>query len=142
MQLIVMLWILREGDALPDDEAGAATAGGRAIDPRPVTIKHYVSDDSIFFGADYLIKGVAGRILWRLLDRYVRAGSTEFSNRELRLDPELKLPAPRDNLEARLSLLRKRLYQQCDFLAVVPTARGRFRLEVERALALEEIAER
>ena len=53
-----------------------------------VTVRHYAADDSVFLGDDYLIKGVAGAILWKLAARPCAAsGRTEFTNRELRLDP-------------------------------------------------------
>ena len=52
-----------------------------------VTVRHYGADDSVFLGHDYLIKGVAGAIFWRLVREYVAHGRVEFSNRELRLDP-------------------------------------------------------
>jgi Pyridoxamine 5'-phosphate oxidase len=125
-------------DELGDDGA-AATAKRNELVNEPMPIKHYQADDSIFFGGDYVIKGVAGRILWRLLQQYTREGCRDFSNRQLRLDPELKLPTLRDNLEARLILLRRRLAEQCDFLAIVPTTRGRFRLDVSRPVTLEDI---
>src|SRR5690606_26738521 len=58
----------------------------------PVVVRHYCENDSIFLGDDYIIKGIAGAILWTLLCDYVNAGRTEFTNRALRLDPRLRLP--------------------------------------------------
>jgi adenylate cyclase len=72
-----------------------------------------------------------------LLDAYMNEGRTEFSNRELRLDVRLRLPALRSNLESRLILLRKRLVERCRELALVPIERGRFRLDVHAPIALE-----
>jgi adenylate cyclase len=53
-------------------------------------VRYFASDASTFFDGDYLIKGVAGRILWSLLSQYVATGRTEFTNRELRLDPDAR----------------------------------------------------
>jgi adenylate cyclase len=113
------------------------TAPGSA-DP-PVSVRHYPVDDSVFPGDDYLIKGVAGAIFWRLASEYVAHQRTEFSNRELRLDPRLRLPDVVDNLEARLILLERRLNDRGACVRIEKTGRGRFRLRVLRPLELVEV---
>jgi len=70
-----------------------------------VEVRHYRSNHSVFVGSDYLIKGVAGAILWKLLQVQAESGRCDFSNRELRAMPDLGLPELSDNLEARLVLL-------------------------------------
>ncbi len=106
---------------------------------RAAEVKHYAEDDSVFLDNEYLIKGVAGGILWRLLRNYQEQGRVEFSNREIRLDQTLELPDIKDNLEARLILLRKRLEERCEYLRIEKTARGRFRLDVTRPLTLVQV---
>lgn len=103
------------------------------------TIKHYKADDSIFIDEAYLIKGIAGRIFWKLVRCHAESGRADFTNREIRLDASLQLPDFKDNLEARLILLRRRLEGRCDFIKLTPAGRGRFRLGVERKLTLEEL---
>lgn len=65
----------------------------------PASVRHYAADDSVFIEDRYLIKGVAGRILWLLLRDFTSKGRLDFSNKELRVDPKLGLPGFRDNLE-------------------------------------------
>jgi adenylate cyclase len=102
------------------------------------TIKHYQSDDSIFVDDAYLIKGIAGRILWKLLLIYDSERRIQFTNREIRLDESLQLPDIRDNLEARLILLRRRLVDKTQVLRLVAEGRGKFRLDVRHSLVLVE----
>ena len=122
-----------------DDDAPSATAAAR-VEGAPLPIRHYGADDSVFLGDDYLIKGVAGAILWKLVGDFVRKGRTEFSNRELRLDTTLGLPDIADNLEARLILLQRRLAERSRDLAIEKTGRGRFRLRVLRPVQMHEVA--
>ena len=104
-----------------------------------VTVRHYPCDDSVFLDHDYLIKGVAGAILWRLVREHARSGRTDFTTRELRLDRSLRLPEFAENLDARLVLLRKRLDERSACIRIEKCGRGRFRLIVDVRLVLEEI---
>ena len=101
-----------------------------------VLIKYYQADHSVFIGSDYLIKGVAGCILWKILSQWQESGKIEFTNMELRRDPDVNLPEIGDNLEARLILLRKRLDDRSDLICMEKRGRGRFGLLVNRPLKL------
>lgn len=105
----------------------------------PLQLRHFAENDSIFIDTDYLIKGVAGSILWALLSDHVETGRTAFSNRELRLDPRIRLPDISDNLEARLILLARRLIERNAPIRIEKTARGCFQLRVERRLQLAHV---
>lgn len=123
---------------------GMATPAPAPTRPAPagatLLVRRYSANDSIFIDQNYLIKGVAGAILWKLLREYTQEGRCEFSNRELRLDPSIGLPDVADNLEARLVLLHRRLLESRPGIHLEKTGRGRFRLCVERPLQLAEIA--
>jgi adenylate cyclase len=71
-----------------------------------------------------------------LVADYTERGRTEFSNRELRLDPRVRLPDVGDNLEGRLLLLARRLVERDACVRIEKTGRGRFRLAVARPLSL------
>jgi adenylate cyclase len=131
---------MRSMQELAESAAEPSAAGNDAAPTQgaPVAIRHYAADDSVFVGDDYLIKGVAGAIFWKLLRDYAREGRTEFTNREMRLDPAIRLPDISDNLEARLILLQRRIGERASFLALEKTGRGRFRLCVRRPVHLVE----
>jgi len=122
-----------EGVARPPQDA--------AVCANEVTmrLRHYVADGSTFIDGTYLIKGVAGRLLWKVAAEYVNAGRTSFTNREARLDPTLELPAFRDNFESRLILLKRRLEERGAPLRITDTGRGRFGLLVDAPISLERV---
>lgn len=137
-QLGLMMRLLQHSPDSP--EPVAARPPPPASGGEPLLVKRYRSNDSVFLGDDYLIKGVAGAIFWRLLQQHQQSGRSDFCNRELRLDPALRLPDIDDNLEARLILLSRRLAERCQWLAIEKTGRGRFRLQIGRPYKLQEIA--
>ncbi len=136
-QLALSMEVLSESPE-PPDEPPAAFPSPATVQGTPVAIRHFAADHSVFIDKDYLIKGVAGAILRKLVGDYVEGGRTEFTNRELRLDASLGLPDITDNLEARLILLQRRLAEHCAFLGIEKTGRGRFRLKVARPLRLTD----
>lgn len=107
--------------------------------PHEVALRFFASDGSVFLDADYLIKGVAGRILWWLVRQHVDHGRTEFTNKEVRLTPELELPEYRDNLESRLILLKRRLDERKAPVRIEKAGRGRFRLVVLQPVRPEAV---
>lgn len=127
--------------AATDASAGEVASRAAVAAPSPATtrVRFFAVDGSTFLDGDYLIKGVAGRVLWVLLDHHAREGRTEFTNKEVRLDPSLELPEFRDNLESRLILLKRRLDERDAPIRIEKTGRGRFRLLVDGELRLEEV---
>lgn len=122
-------------EAAPEPRVEPESVFG-ALPPEPLQVRYHAASHSVFCNQDYVIKGVAGAILWRLLNEHVATGRTEFTNREIRLDPAIKLPDVVDNLEARLILLRRRLDEQRPGIALLKCGRGRLKLQVCRRLQL------
>jgi adenylate cyclase len=120
----------------PDDAEPARSETSPRPSGVPLHIRYFPVDHSIFIDNDYLIKGVAGSILWTLLNEHVASGRLDFCNRELRRDPRLPLPDFGDNLETRLILLQRRLAERCPAIALQKTGRGRFHLVLARPLSL------
>lgn len=119
------------------------TVADRTVAPAPLDtakaatqVRFFSVDGSTFIDGDYLIKGVAGRILWALLGHYDRDGRVEFTNREIRLDPTLEMPEFRDNFESRLILLKRRLDERNAPIKIEKSGRGRFTLLVDAPLRL------
>ena len=121
--------------------ATATAAAGRRASQAPsgpsTHVRFFGIDGSTFLDGDYVIKGVAGRLLWSLLRQYDGEGRVDFTNKEVRLDPTLDLPDFRDNFESRLILLKRRLDERDAPIRIEKTGRGRFRLDVRTALRLE-----
>ena len=122
------------GESAPAEMAQAAVPPGESL-----AVSYYQADDSVFVDDAYVVKGVPGRILWKLLRECCADGRTAFSNRELRLDEHLGLPAGNDNLEARLLVLRKRLAALECGITLDRVGRGRLLLGVSGPLALVEV---
>lgn len=137
-QLGLGMHILREQDD-GDEEVLSVRAPAQQLGGTPVILRRYGENDSVFLDGDYLIRGVAGSILWSLAQDYVLRGRSEFTNRELRLDPRIRLPDVSDNLEARLILLQRRLEERRACVRIEKTGRGRFRLCVSRPLELLDV---
>jgi len=127
---------------LEQDSAPAQTAATTLAPPAPpgptAQVQYFRKDHSVFIDRKYLIKGVAGAVLWRLLSHYQREGRVTFSNRELRRDTGLPLPDIGDNLEARLLLLARRLEEHCPFIQISRPGRGLIHLQIGRALTLTD----
>ncbi|MGV3548377.1 GAF domain-containing protein [Rhizobium sp.] len=130
---------------LESQEAATSVAIRPALAPpaasNALVVRYYPADNSIFLDGDYLIKGVAGAIFRKLVSEFVGEGRDEFTNRELRLDPLLRLPAFSENLEARLVLLHRRLAERSSEVRIEKSGRGRFRLVTARPLAIEEVSD-
>ena len=127
----------QQADELPDELVVADEVTPLPAGPL-LTVRHFAANDSVFLDDDYLIKGVAGAILWVLLTDFVERRRTGFTNKGLRVDPRIRLPGVSDNLEARLVLLQRRLAERQAGIHLSKVGRGRFTLTVDRPLQLVE----
>ena len=126
------------GDAPADPGTlNPASTTAPAQESREVLVRYFKSDHSVFLDEDYLIKGVAGAIFWKLVQLRQQEGRDQFTNRELRLAPDLSLPDIADNLEARLVLLQRRLAERSHCVKMHKTGRGRFQLQITQPLRLQ-----
>ena len=119
-----------DADTSPIDAAVPTTSA-----PALAAVFHE-RDGSFFLDGDYLIKGVPGRILFALLVEHDASGRSDFSNRELRLNRSIGLPAGKDNLESRLLTLRRRLEERGGPIHLERVGRGRLHLVVDHPLTL------
>jgi hypothetical protein len=123
------------GESAPPEPTRATTPGGE-----PLAVTYYQADDSVFVDGAYVVKGVPGRILWKLLRENDADGRVAFTNRELRLDERLGLPPGNDNLEARLLVLRKRLAALECGIGLDRVGRGQLALHLGAPIALSEVS--
>jgi hypothetical protein len=138
-QLGALLGALHTDDALQRPAALTvhAVPAPQAAGAPALRLRLHAKDHSVFADDEYVIRGVAGAILWKLAREHVQSGRVDFSNCELRAAAdELRLPEVDDNLEVRLVLLQRRLAERGGPLLIEKTGRGRFRLVVSRRLEL------
>jgi adenylate cyclase len=135
----VLLALVAEEPGRPDQRSQIDRTRTADAGDDPIAVTYYQADDSVFVDDAYVIKGAAGRILWKMLREHASSGRVEFTNRELRLDESLGLPAGADNLEARLLMLRKRLAGGGSGVELERVGRGRLELRAPRPLRLREI---
>ena len=105
-QLAAALAMLRSGSRREraDESAPAAIPRGS-----PLAVAYYQADDSVFVDDATWSRACPGGSSGSCCASTPPTARTNFTNRELRLDESLGLPAGNDNLEARLLVLRKRL---------------------------------
>jgi hypothetical protein len=107
----------------------APTVPATSAEAPPLRIRHYPRDHSVFVDDQYLIKGVAGAIVAKLVRDQIARGRDDFSTRQLRLAAdELRLPEVQDNLGVRLLMLERRLAERDFGLRIERSGRGRYRL--------------
>jgi adenylate cyclase len=121
-----------------EDATSEAAKVRSCAEGRPFNVIHHAYDDSVFVDEQYVIKGVAGRLLMFMLGIYARDGRCDFTNRELRLAPAIRLPDVKDNLETRLLLLRRRLDEKASPIRLLRTGRGRVALAVKGEPRIED----
>lgn len=106
----------------------------------PLRLRYFSRDGTVFLDDQYLIKGVAGAILWKIATDAHIVGRATFTTRELRLTGNsLGLPEVQDNLGVRLLLLQRRLAEWGGPLQIEKTRRGCYVLAVGRTLHLERL---
>lgn len=126
-QLAQGIAALRTQELVEEPVATAAPATAPA--GTPLRIRHYPRDHSVFVNDEYLIKGVAGAIVAKLVRDQIDTGREAFSTRELRLaGGDLRLPEVQDNLGVRLLLLERRLAERDFGLRIERAGRGQYRL--------------
>ena len=124
-------------------EPASAPARGASRIPQsgpPLRMRYFSRDGTVFLDDQYLIKGVAGAILWKVANDAQLNRRASFTTRELRLTGNaLGLPEVQDNLGVRLLLLQRRLAEWGGPLQIEKTGRGCYALALGRALQLERM---
>lgn len=123
----------------PMVSATTAALGGAQPPAGPALhLRYFARDGTIFLDGQYLIRGVAGAILWKVANDAQQHGRTDFTTRALRLTGDaLGLPDIQDNLGVRLLLLQRRLADWGGPLQIRKLRRGCYALDATRPLRLE-----
>ena len=125
----------------PPPDAIRPPLPGPALHGPPLQLRYFTRDGSIFIDGQYLIKGVAGAVLWKIASDAQHHGRTCFTTRELRLVGDtLGLPDVQDNLGVRLLLLQRRLADWGGPLQIRRLRRGCYEFRQQQALLLEFVA--
>jgi hypothetical protein len=141
-QLAQGLAALRTAELADEPLDAPAPAGSTPADSPPLRIRHYPRDHSVFVNDAYLIKGVAGAIVAKLVRDQIASGRDAFSTRELRLaGGDLRLPEVQDNLGVRLLLLERRLAERDFGLRIERCGRGQYRLIASGPLEMQNASE-
>lgn len=136
-QLAQGLAALHAAELAEAPTSNAATGPATSLEDPPLHIRHYPRDHSVFVNDQYLIKGVAGAIVAKLVRDQIATGRDAFSTRELRLAAEeLRLPDVQDNLGVRLLMLERRLAELDFGLRIERCGRGQYRLIASGPLEL------
>lgn len=136
-QLAQGITLLRTAD--PVSEIAADRISEASLGIKPVHIRHFARDHSVFVNDQYLIKGVAGAIIAKLVRDQIATGRDAFSTRELRLaGDDLRLPEVQDNLGVRLLMLERRLTERDFGLRIERSGRGQYRLIASGPLELSK----
>ncbi len=130
---------LQLADLDAQDQAPAQALASPPNDGPGFHVRLFAFDDSLFIDDAYVIKGLPARLLYHFLSIHAETGRRDFSNREIRLEPSLKLPEFKDNLETRLILLRRRLEERATPVRLSRPGRGLIRLEISGRARLEKI---
>lgn len=129
--------LLAEKEVTDIGNAPAAVASKSTPITGELLIRYFKQDGSVFFGDDYVIRGLPGRLLHHFASVYLRTGRQDFTNREIRYERALQLPEIKDNLETRLILLRRRLEERGGSVTLSKPGRGLIHFECAMPLRLE-----
>src|SRR5439155_1552381 len=92
-----------------DRAESEADESARATAPQgePLAVAYYQADDSVFVDDAYVVKGVPGRILWKLMREHAADGRISFTNGEPDSRPEGKHHVHGDRPQALSPRLRR-----------------------------------
>jgi hypothetical protein len=103
-----------------------------------VKLRWFPEDESITLNGEHLVKGVPAKILRSLVTSYLNDGRSVFEYREFKRDFEISLGQKISNFEVRFYRLMEKLEEKCPGIAINKVGRGRFELQTNCKIELEE----